>query len=275
MRYKLSVGSIFKNESFNIVEWLHHYINRGVEHFYLIDDNSDDDYKEKIQDFLDKGIITLYKNDVPKISGRQVISYNKFLTQIIQDSSWFIVCDLDEFLYSPKRLNLLETFNFYLDYNLLFVNWINFNSNNNIKHPNSIVESCIKRFGYHDEIYAPTPSGWARQTMESKKYIINSEISHVLSLGVHDCQIISKNGQVKTRETSYNGMSDDFDLAINHYTTQSKEYWEKNKMKRGDVNNWHSDDARNWDYFNALDIGEIKDTRLIEQNERHGIKYLK
>lgn len=273
MKFKLSVGAIFKNESLNIVEWLHHYLNRGVEHFYLIDDSSDDDYRDKIQSFINNGLVTVYENDTPKISGRQVVSYNKFLTPVVKDSDWFVVCDLDEFLYSPKRLNLLDTFNLYNDYNLLLVNWINFNSNNNIQHPNSLVASCIKRMEYHQEIYAPAPGGWRMQTMESRKYIINSKISNVHSLGVHDCQLNSNVGHVKSKEVSYNGMGEDFDLAINHYTTQSKEYWEKTKMKRGDVNNWHSDDARNWDYFNAFNVGEVIDTRLSVQNEEYNIKY--
>ena len=40
--YKLSVGTIFKNEEHIIKEWIEHYLYHGVEHFYLIDDNSDD-----------------------------------------------------------------------------------------------------------------------------------------------------------------------------------------------------------------------------------------
>ena len=44
--YKLSVGSIFKNESQGIKEWIEHYLNHGVEHFYLINDNSNDNYLE-------------------------------------------------------------------------------------------------------------------------------------------------------------------------------------------------------------------------------------
>ena len=34
-KYFLSVLSVFKNESHILEEWLNHYINEGVEHFYL------------------------------------------------------------------------------------------------------------------------------------------------------------------------------------------------------------------------------------------------
>jgi hypothetical protein len=39
-KYKLAVGSIFKNEAHIFREWLEHYINQGVEKFYLIDNGS-------------------------------------------------------------------------------------------------------------------------------------------------------------------------------------------------------------------------------------------
>ena len=49
LMFKLSVGAMFKNESLIIKEWLDHYIYNGVEHFYLVDDNSDDNYLSIIQ----------------------------------------------------------------------------------------------------------------------------------------------------------------------------------------------------------------------------------
>lgn len=47
--FKLSVLAIFKNETMIIEEWMNHYLNEGVEHFYLIDNGSSDDYEIKIQ----------------------------------------------------------------------------------------------------------------------------------------------------------------------------------------------------------------------------------
>ena len=49
MLYTLSVLAMFKNESMIIQEWIKHYIEEGVEHFYLIDNGSTDDYYEKIK----------------------------------------------------------------------------------------------------------------------------------------------------------------------------------------------------------------------------------
>ena len=75
----LSVGAIFRNESDSIVEWLKHYIYHGVTHFYLINDNSNDDSVAKIQEFIDKGVVTLYHSNEPYYLGRQRNLYNHFI----------------------------------------------------------------------------------------------------------------------------------------------------------------------------------------------------
>jgi hypothetical protein len=43
--YEFCVCAVFKNESHILEEWLLHYIYRGIDHFYLVNDNSTDDYK--------------------------------------------------------------------------------------------------------------------------------------------------------------------------------------------------------------------------------------
>jgi hypothetical protein len=39
MKYYLSVGAIFKNESMILKEWIEHYLHHGFEHIYLINEN--------------------------------------------------------------------------------------------------------------------------------------------------------------------------------------------------------------------------------------------
>ena len=99
MLYTLSVLSMFKNESMIIQEWMNHYIDEGVEHFYLIDNGSTDDYYEKIKMY--EKYFTLIKD--PKRlpgSGTQTYLYNKiYLKQIKYETIWQIICDIDEYIY--------------------------------------------------------------------------------------------------------------------------------------------------------------------------------
>lgn len=265
MKYKLTLGCIFKNESLNMREWVTHYLNRGVEHIYMIDDNSDDDYQEIIQPFQEEGKITIFKNDIPKIPNRQSIAYNKFLTPVIGESEWFMINDLDEFVYSPNNLLLSDTLNRYYNYEVVYNNWFNFNSNGNVDHPKSIVSSCVKRMDENQTIYAPLPNGeWVEQNAASLKYILNTKKFNNKNLEIHK---VSSSSNINLTNAE-----NDYDMIINHYPTQSKEFWQKVKMPRGDVNNWHPDDARNWRYFNAFEVGDIIDTRLKEQNEKYELQ---
>ena len=61
--YNLVVGTIFKNESHIMEEWLNHYFERNVEHIYMINDKSTDDYINILQPYIDKKMVTLYHTD--------------------------------------------------------------------------------------------------------------------------------------------------------------------------------------------------------------------
>jgi glycosyltransferase involved in cell wall biosynthesis len=50
--YYLSVLSIFKNETMNLKIWIEHYLWQGVEHFYLIDNGSDDNPLNILQEYI-------------------------------------------------------------------------------------------------------------------------------------------------------------------------------------------------------------------------------
>jgi len=41
MLYYFSIGTIFKNESHIMKEWLEHYFFHGIEHIYMINDRND------------------------------------------------------------------------------------------------------------------------------------------------------------------------------------------------------------------------------------------
>ena len=56
-----SILAIFKNESYNIVEWIEHYINQGVKKIYMIDNGSDDNYSKLIEPYK-KYIEIFFKN---------------------------------------------------------------------------------------------------------------------------------------------------------------------------------------------------------------------
>ena len=251
--FKLVVASIFKNESHILEEWLDHYITRGVEHFYLVNDFSTDDYLSVLKKEKYDHLVTLYDNDiVHNMVGRQVEICNKYFKSKMKLCTWMAIIDLDEFLYSPTQMNLPNVLKKYSKYSQITVDWLNFGSNGHIIQPDNVVKSFTKRAVFDK-----------KQTYYSFKSIILSKKF--------------KNFNVHMHGVDGNGIHLHFDenklpdLIINHYSIQSQEFFVNVKGKRGDVNNWFNNNGllRNLEYFQRYDTNDIEDLHLVNQNEKN------
>ncbi len=270
-KYYFSVASMFKNESWSLKEWIEHYKLHGADHIYLIDDFSDDDYLPILQPYIDSGYVTLFESDVAeRFSGRQIHITNKYLLPIAKESTWIAQVDVDEFLYSPKDIDLKNILRKYEDYGRVITNWVWFSSSDFIKHPTGgIVNNFIKRAEYNTRVFCTLYSHAAVngqnepewQNLNGPKCIVNTDFG-IESFNVHDA---SNSGP--SINLSYQTNEDDPELLLNHYQVQSREYWVKVKMDRGDCNHWYTGNRRGFHAFYSLDIGDIIDDRLKEQNE--------
>ena len=94
-KYFLTVCAIFKNESKFLNEWLNYYLLAGVEHFYLYNNFSDDNYLELLQPYIDKGLVTLIDWPVPF---GQSAAYQNCIEKYAAEANWIGFLDLDEFV---------------------------------------------------------------------------------------------------------------------------------------------------------------------------------
>lgn len=250
--YYLSILSIFKNETMNLKIWLEHYIWQGVEHFYLIDNGSDDNPLQILQEYIDKGIITYFYR--PEKYNQ--IQHYKFVFDHVNMKNttyWLAVCDLDEFFYGvdkklSTKLNNLEY------YNIIYCNWLMFGSDNLITHPQDIRSSIIHR---EEKLHINT------------KYIFKPR-SIISSSQLHIHYLLKPNKYMKLEKIRFANKL----IRLNHYPLQSLEFFEKVKMTRGDVCNKNSDFIRNKDYFNSYNKNTIyKDTLLKDLIENSPIDY--
>lgn len=248
--YKLSVGAIFKNEEHSLKEWIEHYLQHGVEHFYLINDNSNDNYLEKIQYYIDKNIVTLYHADFHIYTGRQKDMYNTYILPNIKDSKWLIIVDLDEFIWSPVNKDLNVMLAQCSNFGQIQVNHTLFGSNGHITQPDSIVKCFTKRSSFLD---TKLPVG-------NFKYFVNTTFDFT-SLNVHhatfaideyhnDINVFINLGQNNFR--------------LNHYCCQSLTFWTNIKCTRGDADNYKE---RKIDEFYTYNLNDVEDYDLILQNE--------
>jgi len=170
--------------------------------------------------------------------------------------------DLDEYLYSPKKIDLKNILHKYESYAGVIANWVWFSSNGHIKQPKSVVEGFTKRCDYDQKIYMKPP-GWSPQWIcfNAPKLIMNSNFE-VQSFETHDAITSGNMINISTQ-----AMPDNPDLLINHYQLQSREYWQNVKMNRGDVNHWFKGSPRDFEGYESMDVGDIEDLRLWEQNK--------
>lgn len=243
----LSVGAIFRNESNSIVEWIKHYLHHGVDHFYLINDHSDDDTVSKIQDYVDKGIITLYHANEPYYLGRQRNQYNRFILPHVQqkDTQWLLMIDLDEYVWSPQSVDIGQVLRVYCGkFAQLQIQQYLYGSNGHTVQPDSLVKHFTKR---------------SENTISCCKYFVNSNFSFS-SLNIHHADFADPNFHP---DMSVFMVIDPSYFVFNHYSCQSLDFWQKVKCTRGDGDAYLQRDMAR---FHELDINEVEDVRLLEQN---------
>ena len=267
-KHYLSVASIFKNETWGIKEWLEHYKFHGVDHVYLVNDFSSDRYQPILKPYIENGFVSLFHNDISAMyRGRQVDINNKFFKPIVNETQWIAQVDCDEYLYSPKDINLKNIIKKYEIYAGIAANWVCFNSNNHVKQPPSIVKYFTKRCEYDASVSVNNPTrGYETATFNAQKMILNTNFK-INSFDIHSADIDGK-----TINLSYGGLDDPLVL-INHYQLQSQEYWETIKMKRTDMNYWNP--IRDMNEHRTMDIGDVDDFRLSKQNDLINQKFSK
>ena len=103
-----TIGAMFRDEAHILKEWIEHYLFHGVDHIYLINDRSTDNFRPIVAPYIEQGRVTMYEApDIPA-DGKQNKMYNKFFQKHLRATRWFGIFDLDEFLYSPQTINIKE-----------------------------------------------------------------------------------------------------------------------------------------------------------------------
>lgn len=135
-QYQLSIGMIFKDEAPYLKEWIEYHRLVGVEHFYLFNDGSTDEYKKVLAPYIKKGIVELSDAITqPDFNGTQVDCYNRTLIATRGISKWVAMIDSDEFLVTPKGIKIIDVLNEFESPAGVVINWLCFGTSNVSKIP--------------------------------------------------------------------------------------------------------------------------------------------
>jgi len=211
-------------------EWLSHYFWQGVDLIVLLDNNSTDSGPTIAKKFSNVIVMPASKNNA------QVENYYLGYLELVRRAVDYVaVLDLDEFLFG-KYQSLKKCVEAYArkGYSQLSINWAMFGSNKFLTQPASIRTSFLKR---------------KRELQTNQKSIW--KIADLIQLHVHKSEVRGKSIILNS------------ELQLNHYIIQSREYFQKVKMQRGDVHSFKWNNSRTWDYFDAHDFDDVSDTLLV------------
>lgn len=240
--HRLGVLGIMKNESMTIVEWIEHYRSEGVTALFLIDNGSTDDTLEKIQPYIDSGLLKLIilpEKHKQKQHYWTAIEY----FNITEACQWLIIADIDEFWFCKDGTKLNDIWPHYHGYDVVYVNWSIFGSNGHDQHPSSLRKSLTKKQAH---LASNMFTKWACRT---------SIIQSIANIDLHKVS-----GGCSSRT-----IADNQTFQINHYVTQSREYFAKVKMTRGDAVKALNDDVRDWAYFDRCDAPCTETDELLSK----------
>ena len=258
----LSVMAIFKNESHILDEWISTHINEGVEHFYLINNDSTDNFKDVVSTYAN--FITLIN-----ISGnaKQITAYNSLKNKILNESVWVAIIDLDEFIFSTQKGTKIV--DYVKEYDTsgaegIYLPWITYGSSNLKIQPDNVKNNFIFRHSYNMD-HCNTGGKCIVKT-DCIEDNFNIHLTPVKNYSLY----VNENGKFNSHEwfgccpAMY--MSEEkikhMKIRINHYQIQSEEYFMNIKATRGAADSNQHNNIRNKIYFDNYDKNEILDDIL-------------
>lgn len=233
----------------------------GVDHFFLIDNGSNDDPYIILKKFIRSRLVTLYIDFTPF---QQVKNYNIYL-ELCKEYEWVMVVDLDEFMYSKNNYDTITDYLRTLDDSIGCINipLKMFGSSGYRQQPSSVISSLTRRQSHNTTTMV--------KSIIRTKYL---EKLHIHNSQLLPCQTINSMGQPIDHINSIAPQTEEIIiksyLNLNHYPIQSYEWFKNVKMTRGDVA--YSEDKyqtiRNNQYFKEYDHNEIEDNELKEITQK-------
>lgn len=127
-KYELSIIAIFRDEARFLKEWIEFHKIVGVEHFWLYNNCSKDNFHEVLAPYIEKGEVELIdwsidSHNTPEWNKIQCKAYMNGLKRALGVSAWVAVIDTDEFLFPVECDNLAEFLRDYSSYGAVTANW--------------------------------------------------------------------------------------------------------------------------------------------------------
>lgn len=157
-KYRLAAIVIFQDEAPYLKEWIEYHLLVGIEHFYLYNNLSHDNYAEILKPYVKKGIVDLIDWDMKSDShyswtGVQSLANRNAIDRAKKDKvKWLAIIDADEFLV-PRNEDSIPSFLKHYENETIGgvkVGWVMFGTSYVPKIPSdkTLIETLLLNEGY-------------------------------------------------------------------------------------------------------------------------------
>lgn len=234
LKYRISLCLIFKNEAPFLKEWLDYHLTIGIDHFYLYNNNSDDNFMEVLKPFLDKELVTLI--DWPEAQS-QLKCYKHCYESFRSESNWISFLDADEFICPKYDNDINDWIRRYDKYPAIVIQWLMFGTNGILCHDydKNVIEqyySCWEKFYPKGKCFINTRYDIANYDTWHLHHHTRMKVS---ILGVM-CKVPAVNQfkNISPIKTIYGGGRNPFanrNIQINHYFMKGWDVFDKKRNK--------------------------------------------
>lgn len=249
-KYYIAICTIFKDEAMTIKEWIEYHKLIGVDHIYLYNNQSTDNYLDIITPYIKDNFITLVNWNYPPPA--QVSAYQHFRDSFWDETNWITFIDIDEYLCPKRVLNLKDWLTKYENFPSLTIYWKMFGSSGILDFNTNklLTEQFFIAWDKFCEIGKPIFNTRFNAIKSNIKYI--HELPAVFTMGNMKFKIPPINEfkyfcSFRCNRLGIRKNKDDITLQINHYATKSYNDFFVTRKKRGDVNNF-ANNSSVWSY---------------------------
>jgi Glycosyltransferase family 92 len=228
--YSLSICAIFQNEAPYLKEWIEFHRLVGVQHFYLYNHCSKDDYAAVLQPYLASGLVELQTIATPapgikKFNALQLGCYNECLKCFGAHNQWIAFLDVDEYLMPMQQNSLISVLKEFEKFGGVGVNWLVFGTSGIKKlDPSQLLIESLTR-------------------CSTTSYAVNKHIKSIVQprytshfVDPHYAIYRDDYYQVNTDKIPFDGRYSTYmrtnKLRINHYWTKDEEFFYREKIPR-------------------------------------------
>lgn len=250
MKYPVSLCLIFKNEAPFLKEWIDYHRTIGVDHFFLYNNNSTDNYQEVLRYYIEAGIVTLVEFPYDHA---QMKAYEHCFENYKGETNWIGFFDADEFICPRYDNNIKDWLFRFSKFHSVLIYFHVFGTGGLLKHDYSrnVIEQYYNCW--------PTLQNWGKCFVNTRFEISNyrtSRLHHSTCtffrfLGFKiSLPPINQFGDICPCTYVLGGLKgkrEKADIYLNHYFTKSWDIYNK-KIEQTDVF-YKNNPKKDYNYF--------------------------